>query len=119
VVDLATPAAAAAPLDPVADEWARRTRQALDLVDRGIDASQPLGMAPDEYRARLVAVKLVLGAQKSGLPLPTRQALGALEVEAKDGDRTIRLRFADGMPVNLPLNSHGRREARRDDEEEG
>jgi hypothetical protein len=119
VVDLTTPAALAAPIDPVADEWARRTRQALDLVDRGIDASRPLGMEPDEYRARMVAVKLVLGAQRSSLPLPTPRALGA-ELEVKDADRTIRLRFAHGGVVNMPLHDpHARREARGDDETEG
>jgi hypothetical protein len=81
------------------EAWDRRKRQALEVVDRGIDLTKPLGMEPDEYRARMVAAKLVLGVQKSALPLPK---FG--ELEAKQGDRTIRLRWADGRMVNMPLN---------------
>jgi hypothetical protein len=118
VVDRTTPAEAS-PLDPVADEWAKRTAKALDMVDRGIDATRPLGMEPDEYRARMTAVKLVLGVQRSALPLPTQKALGLGELEVKDGTRVLRLRWADGRLVNLPLHDpHAGRDAQDDENDE-
>jgi hypothetical protein len=95
----------ARPPDPPAvpgafeEAWSRRKRQALEVVDRGIDLTQPLGMEADEYRARMVAAKLVLGVQKSALPFPK---FG--ELEAKQGDRVIRLRWADGRLVKMPLH---------------
>jgi hypothetical protein len=82
----------------------------LEVVDRGIDLTQPLGMEPDEYRARMVAAKLVLGVQKSAMPLPK---FG--ELEAKQGDRIIRLRWASGRLVDMPLN----KQAGTTEEEEG
>jgi hypothetical protein len=78
--------------------WERRKWQALEVVSRGVDLTQPLGMEPDEYRARLLAAKLVLGAQRSALPLPR---FG--ELETRRGDRLIQLRWSDGRLVRMPI----------------
>jgi hypothetical protein len=82
--------------------WRRRQQQALEVVERGIDLTQALGIEPDEYRARLTAAKLVLGAQRSALPFPK---FG--ELEAKQGDTVIRLHWADRRIVRMSLHRPG------------
>jgi hypothetical protein len=83
--------------DPVA-QWERLQRQAVDVVGRGVDLTQPLPCEPDEYRARLLAAKLVLGAQRSALPLPRFR-----ELESGRAERLIQLKWADGRLVRMPL----------------
>lgn len=106
-------------LQELQDEWDARTAKALALIDRGIDLTQPLNMEPDEYRARLAAAKLVLGAQRSALPLPTRRGLRV--VGATVTKRTVRLQWADGRPVAPPQLGAGQAahdQADREEEEE-
>jgi hypothetical protein len=106
-----------APVDPLQAEWEARVSKALKVIDKGLDMEKELGN-PDEYRARLAAADRVLGFRRGGLPMPSGRALGVGEVEVKDGDKVIRLRWADGRPVVLPLHDPMKRGASPDGDDD-
>jgi hypothetical protein len=119
-VDRTTPADAA-PLDPVADQWERLVKDAVEAVSAAVRAPLDDAMTEERYRAhrvRLLGADRILGFRKGGLPMPTPKALGIGELELKGGATVIRLRWADGAPVVLPLHDpHAARGARDQDED--
>lgn len=105
-VDLSTPGPPAAPVDPVADQWGQLVKDAVDAVGSAVRAPLDDSMTEERYRAhrvRLLGADRILGFRKGGLPMPTPKALGIGELTVKDGPRVVRLRWANGAPVRLPV----------------
>lgn len=84
----------------VAKVWAERQQQAERVLDDALAVDAARGIDEDQYRAhrvRLLAADRILGFRRGAVPLPK---VG--EVEARDGERVIRLRWANGQLVNMP-----------------
>jgi hypothetical protein len=115
LVPVAAPVVPAPPtlVDPqvLAQRWRRLQLEALGVLEQSVTGQFE---DPAHQRERRHAAECVLGFRRGGLPMPA--LMGALQNDARQERGVIRLRWANGGPVKVPLSRPSDQPADADEE---